>query len=146
AEARATAVGERKRRRLAVALLGSVLLMVLAGGGGWLWVVQDRAARQAEAERSANLALGKAAQLADQAGKGPPETVPDAERVVVLWRQAQGSVEQAEEVLASVLGAEAARERLATRRQEVAAGLRRAEAAQDQAHKEATLLTDLDRA
>src|SRR5262249_35799509 len=70
-EAKATAAAERRARRLAVGLAAAVLLTVLAGGGGWLWVVQDRAAR----ERSANLALGKAEQLADQAEKVRPETV-----------------------------------------------------------------------
>src|SRR5262249_58392900 len=102
-EAQAKARAERRARRLAVGLAAAALLTVLAGGGGWLWVAQDRAAR----ERAANLALGKAEQLADQAGKVRPETVEDAEQAVVLWRQAEGFVEQAEGVLPSALGAEA---------------------------------------
>src|SRR5262249_56419680 len=96
-EAQAKARAERRARRLAVGLAAAVLLTVLAGGGGWLWVVQDRAAR----ERSANLALGKAEQLADQARKVQPETVAAAEQAVVLWQQAEGQVGQAEGVLAS---------------------------------------------
>jgi tetratricopeptide (TPR) repeat protein len=104
--------------------------------------VQDRAAR----ERSANLALGKADQLAGQARQARPETVADAEQAVVLWQQAEGQVAQAEGVLASAFGAEAARQRLAERRRDVEAGLRRAEAARDQARKEAKLLAELNKA
>jgi tetratricopeptide (TPR) repeat protein len=55
-------------------------------------------------------------------------------------------VDQAEGVLASALGAEAARQRLAERRQEVVKGRRQAEAARNQARKEAKLFADLDKA
>jgi eukaryotic-like serine/threonine-protein kinase len=148
-EAEARAAAERRARRLTLGLAASVLLLAAAGGTG-AWLVQrhraEAVARQAGAEQSANLALGKAEQLTDQAAKARPETVADAEQVVVLWRQAEGLVEQAEGVLASALGAEAARERLAGRRREVAVGLRQAEAARIQARKEAKLLADLDTA
>ena len=133
AEEKATA--ERRARRLAVGLAAAVLLTVLAGGGGWLWLVQDRASR----ERSANLAMGKAEQLMDQAEKVDPETVAAAQQAVVLWRQAEDLLDQAEGVLASGFVTAAARERLAERRQEVEAGLRRAEAV-------AELLPALDKA
>jgi len=152
-EAKAKARAERRARRLTVGLAATVLLTLVAGGGAWLWVAQDRAAqerqaltREADAEQAASLALGKADQLTDQAGQVRPKTVAEAEQAVVLWQQADGLVGQAEGVLASALGAEAARERLAGRRQQVAAGLRRAEAAREQARKEAKLLTDLDKA
>jgi tetratricopeptide (TPR) repeat protein len=116
-------------------------------------VVRDRAAREreelarrADAEQAANLPLGKAEQLTDQAGKARLETVAEAEQAVLLWQQAEDLVGQAEGVLASALGAEAARERLAERHQAVDAGLRQAVAARNQAHKEAKLLADLDNA
>ncbi len=48
AAARARAAEERKRRRLTLALAGSVLLTVLLGSGGWLWISQERAARERE--------------------------------------------------------------------------------------------------
>src|SRR5262245_6448823 len=54
-QAQAKATAERRARRLAVGLAAALLLTALAGGGGWLWLAQDRAAR----ERSASLALGK---------------------------------------------------------------------------------------
>jgi serine/threonine-protein kinase len=135
AEAKAKARAERRSRRLAVGLAAAVLLTVLAGGGVWLWLVQDRAAR----ERSANVALGKAEQLMDQAEEVDPATVADAERAVVLWRQAADLLDQAEGVLASGFGAEAARERLADQRRGVETGLRRAESV-------AKLLVGLDKA
>jgi serine/threonine-protein kinase len=152
-EAKAKVRAEQRSRRLTAGLAAVVLLSVLAGGGVWLWLVQERAnreweelARRGDAEQSANLALGKAEQLTGQAGESRPETVADAEQAVLLWQQAEGLVEQAEGVLASALGGEAARDRLAERRQQVAAGLRQAEAVRDQARKEAKLLADLDQA
>jgi eukaryotic-like serine/threonine-protein kinase len=152
-EAKAKAHAERRARRLTAGLAATGLLTLVAVGGGWLWVAQDRAARErqalarrADAEQSVSMALGKAEQLKEQAGKVRPGTVAGAEQAIVLWKQAEGLVGQAEGVLASALGAEAARERLAERRQEVAAGLRRAEAAREQARKEAKLLADLDNA
>jgi eukaryotic-like serine/threonine-protein kinase len=148
-EAKGKARAERRARRLTAGLAATVLLALLAGGGGWLWVAareRQALARQADAEQSASLILGKFEQLRDQAGRVRPETVAGAEQAIVLWKQAEGLVGQAEGVLASALGAEAARGRVAGRRQEVAAGLRRAEAAREQAHKEAKLLTDLDNA
>jgi serine/threonine-protein kinase len=134
-EAKAKARAERRARRLAVGLAAAILLTVLAGGGGWLWLVQDRAAR----ERSANVALGKAEQLMDQAEKVEPESVAAADQAVVLWRQASDLLDQAEGVLASGFGSEATRERLAERRRDVEAGLRKAEAV-------AKLLAGLDNA
>jgi serine/threonine-protein kinase len=52
-EARGQAVGEAKRRRLALALAGTVLL-ALALGGGWLWDRAGRAARQAQPTQEVN--------------------------------------------------------------------------------------------
>jgi serine/threonine-protein kinase len=146
AAAEAKARSERKARRLTVGLAAAVLLTVVAASGGWLWVAQDRSDRerqeltkQADAEQSANLALGKAAQLMDQAAKVDPETVEMAKQAVVLWRQASDLLDQAEGVLASGFGAEAAREKLAERRRDTEAGLRHAQAA-------AKLLAGLDKA
>jgi serine/threonine-protein kinase len=53
AAAQAKAQEERKRRRMQLALAASLLLLVVAGGGGWLWVAQERAARDAEDSRLA---------------------------------------------------------------------------------------------
>jgi serine/threonine-protein kinase len=51
AAAQARAVEERKRRRLALALMLVVFLAVLGGLGGWLWYERDRAQRTIEAAR-----------------------------------------------------------------------------------------------
>jgi eukaryotic-like serine/threonine-protein kinase len=138
AEAKAKAEEGRKRRRLMLALAGSVLLTVLAMGGAWLWAAQDRQARRTQAERAADVALGKAEQAAEQARKVEPETPEAAGQALALWRQSRESIEEAERILAAS-GAEEARGRAAARRQETEAGLNRAE-------KEARLLNDLDRA
>jgi serine/threonine-protein kinase len=67
AEARARAIEEAKRRRLTVALAGTVLLALTVGGGGWLWIKTDREARQAQVAREVNEALNKATALREQA-------------------------------------------------------------------------------
>jgi tetratricopeptide (TPR) repeat protein len=72
--AQARAAAERRARRLTLGLAASVLLTVLVGGGGWLWVAKDRAehrrqeqARQAQAAAEVQAALEKAAGLREKA-------------------------------------------------------------------------------
>jgi eukaryotic-like serine/threonine-protein kinase len=67
AEAKAKAVEEAKRRRVTLALAGTVLLALTLGGGGWLWVKNERDARQAQVSRDVNDALNKATALREQA-------------------------------------------------------------------------------
>ncbi len=74
AAAEVEARAERKRRRLQLSLIGAVLAVVLLGGGGWFYVAQERAereraalARQAEAARRVQEALGRADGLRRQA-------------------------------------------------------------------------------
>ncbi len=150
AEARTKAAEGRKRRRLAGALAAVLLLTATAGGGVWGWVAWDRAVRRATAERAADVALGQAEQAAAQAkgideaadkvGDVEPETPETARRAAALWRQALGSVEEADRALAAAPDATAAaRDRLAARRAAIEAGSARAE-------REARLLNDLDQA
>jgi serine/threonine-protein kinase len=63
AEAKAKASEEAKRRRLALALAGTVLLALTCGGGGWLWVKNERDTRQAQLTRDVNEALNQAMAL-----------------------------------------------------------------------------------
>jgi tetratricopeptide (TPR) repeat protein len=67
AEAKAKAIEEAKRRRLTLALAGTVLLALTLGGGGWLYVKNERDARQAQVAREVNDALNKATLLREQA-------------------------------------------------------------------------------
>jgi serine/threonine-protein kinase len=67
AEAKAKAIEEAKRRRLTLALAGTVLLAVTLGGGAWLWVKADSAARQAQVTRDVNDALNQATALREKA-------------------------------------------------------------------------------
>jgi serine/threonine-protein kinase len=67
AEAKARAAEEAKRRRVTLALAGTVLLAVTLGGGGFLWVKADRDARQAQVIRDVNDALNRATALREQA-------------------------------------------------------------------------------
>jgi tetratricopeptide (TPR) repeat protein len=67
AEAKAKAVEEAKRRRLTLALAATVLLALTLGGGGWLYVKNERDARTAQVSREVNDALNKATALRAQA-------------------------------------------------------------------------------
>jgi serine/threonine-protein kinase len=71
AEAKAKAIEEAKRRRLTLALAGTVLLALTLGGGGWLYVKNERDARQAQVAREVNDALHKATALCEQAKTAP---------------------------------------------------------------------------
>jgi Flp pilus assembly protein TadD/tRNA A-37 threonylcarbamoyl transferase component Bud32 len=66
-EARATAAQERKARRMTLALAATVLLAMLVGGGGWLWLQGQRAAQRAEHNQAVNDALSQAIRLRLQA-------------------------------------------------------------------------------
>jgi serine/threonine-protein kinase len=67
AQARARVVEEAKRRRLTLALAATVLVALTLGGGGWLYVKNDREARQAQLTRDVNDSLNKATALREQA-------------------------------------------------------------------------------
>src|SRR5579884_1739503 len=67
AEAKAKAIEEAKRRRLTVALAATVLLALTVGGSGWLYVKQQRDARQAQLTQQVNDALNQATALRAQA-------------------------------------------------------------------------------
>jgi serine/threonine-protein kinase len=71
AEARAKAAEEAKRRRLTLALAGTVLLALALGGGGYLYVKNERDARQAQLTREVNDALNQATALREQAKAAP---------------------------------------------------------------------------
>jgi serine/threonine-protein kinase len=90
AEARAKAVEEVKRRRLTLALAASVLLALTLGGGGWLYVKNEQAARQAQLSHDIHEALNRATALREQAKTAAPGSA-------ALFAQAR---EQAQRALA----------------------------------------------
>ncbi len=65
--AQAYALAERRSRRLTLALASTVLVAILLGGAGWLWVKNDRDARQIALTREVNDALSKATVFRAQA-------------------------------------------------------------------------------
>jgi serine/threonine-protein kinase len=100
AEARARAAEERKRRKLAVALVGAVLGLVVLGGGGWFYVAGEREAReretltrQAEVARQVQEALGRADNLRQQAR---------ADNDPAKWAEARALAEYSRSLLADL--------------------------------------------
>ena len=71
AAAQARAVEEAKRRRLTLAMAGTVLLAMALGGGGWLWVKAERDARQmrVDARRERGAEQGDGAARAGEGGE-----------------------------------------------------------------------------
>jgi serine/threonine protein kinase len=62
---------ERERLRLTIALAASILVMIALGTGGWSYVAQQRANRQANTDRVVTIALDKATMLRGQAKAAP---------------------------------------------------------------------------
>jgi hypothetical protein len=67
AEARIHAVEESKRRRLTVALAGALVALLVAVGGGYLWIERQKEARRAEVRREVD---GMQAAVLDLQGAG----------------------------------------------------------------------------
>jgi serine/threonine-protein kinase len=125
AAAEAEARAQRQRRRAQLAAAAGLLGLLVVGAGGWLAVRNQAQARRADAERLANVALGRAEQLVAQAAAIDPGEVRPAEEAVRLWEQAEAVVSQAAE---SAAGADdtALSARVGGRAEEVRSGLARA--------------------
>jgi hypothetical protein len=136
-QARPVGVVERAvkwvRRNAVVAALSAVVILAAAGGvGGWLWAAQDRAARGAEAQRRADVVLGRAQanedqaadleRAADERSREEPETPQTAKQVLEFLRQAEEALGEAEQALTGVAGKEAAQGRTAERKRRSATG------------------------
>jgi serine/threonine-protein kinase len=74
AEARAIAAGEAKRRRLGLALAGTVLLAVSLAAGTALWLQADHQARQSQVTHEVGDALGRVAELRERTRAGTAES------------------------------------------------------------------------
>ncbi|TAH35476.1 MAG: serine/threonine-protein kinase [Planctomycetota bacterium] len=105
-EAAAAAVkaeGERKARRLTLALAGAVLAALVLGGGAWLRVQNERAQRVAEAERAVAQTLEEALGLQGRAQAAGTD--------LSLWREALGAGRRARELALDGAAGSAARAR-----------------------------------
>ncbi len=85
----ARAVEERKRRRLAVGLAGSVLVLFAAVGCGWAWITQDRMARALSAARTLSEANTEARMERDRALAGPDDDIAHWVKAVAACRRAE---------------------------------------------------------
>jgi serine/threonine-protein kinase len=127
-EAQAREVAERRTRRLTAALAATVLLALTVGGGGWLWVKNERDARQARVARDVDAALNQATVLRMQASSA-------ATGGAALFAQAR---EQAQRALALVENGLADAP--------LAAVVRSMQSDLDQEEKDRTLIAALDEA
>jgi serine/threonine protein kinase/tetratricopeptide (TPR) repeat protein len=94
AEARVKEEAARRRQRLTLALAGAVLFSLLLGGGGYVWIDKDRAARATRAAREIERALAEAQGWRDQAAAA---TGGELE----LWARALDAARKAEALLGS---------------------------------------------
>jgi tetratricopeptide (TPR) repeat protein len=122
AEADARAQRQKRRAQLAVAV--GLLGLVVIGGSGWLALRGQAAARRADADAAASVALGRAELLASQAGGLDPRTAQEAAAAVAVWEQAEAAAAQAE-APAAACSAEVAGQ-VADRAADVRQGLERA--------------------
>jgi serine/threonine-protein kinase len=135
-----------RRRPATAALWGVCAAALLLGGAVWLWVSGERARRRGDTEQAVALALGKAEQLREQAGKVPAEDPVDAAAALAVWKQALAAAEQAEDIgAAGLAGAETAG-RAARLLAELRAGVKQAQQTLAKARKETKFLFDLDNA
>jgi serine/threonine-protein kinase len=87
--AQARALAESRSRRLTLALAASVLLSLVAGGGGWLWWRNEREAQRAQVQHDVNAALNEATTLRERAKTAP------ARQAAALAARAREQVQRA---------------------------------------------------
>jgi serine/threonine protein kinase/tetratricopeptide (TPR) repeat protein len=133
------------RRHMAVlrtALAAALVLLLTVVAIGWsLW---DRAARRADTERAVSGALIKAEQLGDEAGRKPAVTSRQAGEALVVWRQAEDALAQAEAALSTGVAEDDLRQRVQALRQQIEQGHRQCKQQWEQAQRKEKLLIDLD--
>ena len=134
----------RHKAGLWTAAAVSLLLVLAAGGVGWaLW---DAAARSATTERAVGVALVKAEHLAGQARQMPSATSWQAEAVLVVWRQADDALAQAEAALSTGTADDDVHQRVEAVRTQLADERQRTEQKRTRALRKERLFTKLDEA
>jgi serine/threonine-protein kinase len=135
AAAEARAIGERRARRLFVALAALVFLTAGVGAAGWRWIELQRLGRAREATAKVTIAAQEATRLRGQAqGAAVGDLAP--------WNLAVVAAEKTRDLLAEGVepGIKEQVENLVT---EVVAGRERAQAAADAAERDRRLLAHL---
>jgi tetratricopeptide (TPR) repeat protein/serine/threonine protein kinase len=144
-----------RRNQEVLRTTAAALLVVLLASGAAGWALWDRAdqeathraeqmQRLADTERAMNVALAKAGQWRDQASAKTGATSQEAEAVLLLWRQAEGALGQAEAALSTGTADDALRQRLLELQLQVAQGRHRDEQRLAQVLRKEKLLHDLD--
>jgi eukaryotic-like serine/threonine-protein kinase len=100
AEVEARAQRQKRRTQLAVAL--GIFGLMIVGGGAWLAVRSQAEGRRADADRVASVALGRADQLAAQAGTIDASAPAAADAVARLWEQAEAAIAQSDGAITRV--------------------------------------------
>src|SRR5262249_30644887 len=96
--------------------------------------------------RTVSLALGKAEQLRDQAAALPVATSREAEAALVVWRQAEDTLAQADAALATGAADDALRQRAAAEGAQGGAGRQQTEPTRARSVREEALVRGLDEA
>ncbi len=149
---------QRKRRRVQLALVSSVFLLIACTGAGVAWSRQQHSQRMTEAVFTAEDALAKAEQLAARASALKKDVtseaitapalaneVASARAAEGLWREAAAEAEQAESVISSTRDSDLSI-RFASRIARIRDGLELSQAELSRVQREHRLLTGLEHA
>jgi len=133
-----------RRHKAGLRIAAAAALVLLLAGSGVSWTLWGQAARRielsermAETEQTVNAALIQTDQWRKQAGEAPSATSQEADATLVLWRQAEASLAQAETALRTGTADDGLRQRVLDVQERIERG-------RTQAQRNANLLRDLD--
>ena len=136
-EAQAKAAEERKRRRLTVALAGSVLVTAGVVTGGWAYLARQRASRLMATDRAVTETLAEADRLRGQAEAA---VIGD----LTKWSEVMAAVRHAHALLAEGEAELALHQKVATVLAEVGRAQAAAEKLADDVERDRKLLKELE--
>ncbi len=135
-----------RRHRAALATTAAALVMVCLLAGTFGWAVWDRATRYNDTAHEVSVALARTNELTEQARAIGGAASRDAEKALVLWRQAEDALGQAAAALSAGMADDDMRQRVTAARTEVEAGRLNAEHQLSRVRRRDKLFHDLDRA